>query len=47
MGENPNWENDELKTEECINMIKQFSSGSVEQNSKIISNIGNAVILDT
>ena len=46
MGENPDWENDELKTEECINMIKQFSSGSVEQNSKIISNIGNAVILD-
>jgi hypothetical protein len=46
MTENPNWELDELKTEECINMMKQFSNGSSEQNSKIISNIGSAVILD-
>ena len=46
MKENPNWESDELKTEECIKMMKHFSNGSSEQNSKIISNIGTAVILD-
>ena len=45
MEENPFWDSSDEKTEECMNMIKQFTSKQKEEDEKILENIGNAVRL--
>ena len=46
MESNPGWDSSDIKTEECMNMIKQFTTKHEEPDEKILQNIGNAVRLN-
>ena len=47
MQANPNWEDDNTKSTECMTLIQQFAEDDIKiHDNKIIKKVGDAVILD-
>jgi hypothetical protein len=47
MQANPDWQNDNTKSSECMTLIQQFAGDDIKiHDNKIIRKVGNAVILD-